>query len=542
VTDQPASVGDLAGQVILTDVASEQLIASWSKGTWIDTGAVPYVPQWWQPGPGTTDTPRNWWVTLITIVVIILTGGSGIATGVFLFGPGTPAEPSFVAAGPTPTPSPVTATPVLSTPTPGPITATPVVSTPTPGPLTATPVLSTPTPGPITATPVVSTPTPSEVPEVATPLDPLAELIGLDFLLDLTDELTDPGTPDPAEEPRDSPASANLTGLQLAHANLSRGDLAAVGGWVGQRTAVIQDMFPCTDVHVFCGPQTLKPGGYYFVGFSLKGPPPTSGTDRVYMDYYLLTDLDGDLTNNGVVTPPQTNNIFAATQYLIEGGWYGTGRGLGETDFQGPVGPDGQTTRYNQAPASRLVLSEDPAGGFFIVPDDRMGDWFRLASFWQDLNQQGMIAIDWISATPTQGLVPVPGRASPPVVLACGRVDISDPAPDGELAQLVIQLRLKDPVSLGAGSSLELTLMAGQDEVDRPGLALEQLADGTWRARVGVAVDSSYAFKRLLLTSASGQSLDVTDEFIALTGSAGVGVQAGVSGYAMGDPTCGSEP
>ena len=125
-----------------------------------------------------------------------------------------------------------------------------------------------------------------------------------------------------------------------------------------------------------------------------------------------MTDLDGDWLNNAYVTPPLTNYIYLSSQYVIEGGWFGTVKGLGETDYRGAVGPDGETPRYNTTPASRLVLTEEPAGGFFIVPEDHVGSWFRVASMWRDFNaQERHIRVDAVGALGGLEMMPIPGRA-----------------------------------------------------------------------------------------------------------------------------------
>jgi hypothetical protein len=498
------SIVDLADEVIHTDVSAQERYAVWTKGT----TAIPLAP-----------ARRGLLSILVATALILVVGAGGVVTGVVLFG-GQPAPSLIAQAGATPGPSP--SEPLVSE-------LPQSIRPETQPPLSA----SLPTPSP--------TATPSEpAPEVVTPLDSLAGLIDLSFLLKAPDELNPPGTPDLSEEPVDSPAYANLTALALAHANLSRGDLAALGDFAAEpnSVAIIGEQFACTEPNVFCGAPTLDPGGYYFVGFATLGPPPTSGTDQIYSVYYLLTDLDGDWSNNAYTSPPLTDLPFNSLQYQIEGGWYGTTKGLGETDIDGPAGPDGQSPRFNQVPGSRLVLTQDPPGGFFIVPDRLMGPWFRLSLYWQDFNQQGVLSLDNVSLGTRIGLLPSRGPSAAPAVLSCVRVDAVDSSLDGQPASLDIYLRpAAGPLAQGTLLDIALSINGAAAE-DHAGLTLEPTGDGTYVAHVGVPVDSALGFSRVGLAPPGSASIDASVDFFVLAGT-GINLPSGYAGLALGDPACG---
>ncbi len=497
------SIVDLADEVVGADVSSQMLYGQWTKGhTATQIGSIP---------------GRSRFVSLLaTAVATVLVATTGIATGVILFG-GQPG-PSPVAHVPTQQPQP----------------------TLTPG---QTPLL-TPTIEPTEPATEPPTEPPSEPPvkQVETPLDGLAGLIDLEMLISLVDELTDPGTPNPAEEPRDSPEFANLTGVALGRADLTPAALAIVGDWIAARddVAVIQERYSCLERNVFCGPPQLAPGPYYFVGFGTLAPPPTEGVDQIYQVFYLLTDPDGDWSNNAFTTPPLTDRPLNSMQYQIEGGWYGAVGGLGETDIQGPVGPDGQTPRYNQPPSTRLVLTHDPPGGFFIVPESLMGNWFRLASYWQDFGAgQGVLSIDNAASVAPNGLIPVAGTGSLPSVLACARAQALAQSLDGEAEQILFYLGMPDGAALPPGTIANVTLISNGETVAHDGLPLEDLGTGRYLARVGVGVDVSHGISGLVLVPPAGAPIDATEDFIVMAGN-GVNLPAGFEGLLLGDPTCGA--
>ncbi len=502
---QGTSIVDLADEVVRADVTAQAQYATWTKGTPIGTGYL--------------QGPRRLTSLLLPVVLIALVGAAGLATGVLMFG-GQPA-PSLVALA---SQSPASAMPSILPPTTQPLPTETPTNQPTPS-LTAS-AQQTPTE------------TPTQNPSaVANPLDSLAAIIDMQDLLDVVDEVTDPGTIDPSEEPRDAPDYANLTGMRLARAELTRSDVAALGALTAalDDVAVIGDQFPCSAANVFCGPAQLQPGAYYFVGFSTLGPPPTHGQEGIYANYYLLTDPDTDWSNNVFTTPPRTDYPLDTLQVQIEGGWYGTASGLGETDTAGPVGPDGRTPRYNRAPDSRLVFTQDPPGGFFIVPAKTMGDWFRVASYWGDLNQTGVIAVDNISLGRRNELLPVAGLAAAPAILECARVDAVAAPLDDQPATLDIVLGPARPLPVGAQLEVGLTVNGVADPRE---VALEPQSAGTYLARLGVPVDSALGFETVLLAPPDGDPIDASLDFFVLAGN-GINLQTGYAGLALGDPDCG---
>ena len=379
---------------------------------------------------------------------------------------------------------------------------------------------------------------------MATGLELLTGLIDLDLTTSYIDEDADPGTPDPAEEPRDAPGWTNLVGGAVGRADLSADDVAALAGafpalaGAPDRTAVVEDEWPCTDVAVFCGIPQLEPGPYVFVGFGSAEAPPTEGTDGIFNVYYVNTDLDGDWTNNNLQTLPRTDNFYLGTQYVIEGGWFGETKGLGQTDFRGPLGPDGQTPRYNERAVSRLVLTQDPPGGFFIIPEAVMGPWFRVASFWQDFSEPGILAVDWVASSERLGQLPTPGRGEPRADLACVRVDLGTRPVGAEPAYFVVTLRLADSVAVDPEATVDVTLLAGTETVEQPDLVLTPGEGGTYTVEVDGRINVPNVFTSVTVEGPGG-SLDLTEEFLVKAGP-GVNVPAGVAGYAMGDPACGA--
>lgn len=504
-------VQELADKVVQSDVAAQQSVGEWEKGTWIRTTHI------------ATGGGGDWIKKAIAVLAAIAVLFVGIFMGyTFLNQPASSPQPTLIAASPNATP------------------------------VTAAPVLSTAPPTPVTASPVIGTDPPTAPPPTDTPPPQVALHPGVDQIADGDPEGTDDDDEDQGDE-GDNADAPDEPGLEFtdgyvvpAHVNGEQA-MAMQGGWVAGavQAAQVEDLWPCTGPAVFCGPATLEPGDYFVVGFHTAAPPPTSSAESIYQVFYLLTDLDGDWTNNGVATPPRTNNFFLSTQYVIEGGWYGPTKGLGETDYNGPIGPDGETPRYNQQAASRMVLTQDPPGGFFIVPEDRMGNWFRIGSMWRDFTQERSLSVDAIGAFGRLEMIPVPGRAELPSTLACGRVDLAG-APLGDRpATLTLTFQLQGGATLEPGSVANLTLVTGRapnaTEDEQTGLALEDLGNGTYRFVVGTPTQVAQAFG-LLTVGPPGGERDVTEEFIVLAGS-GLGVPGGVPAegvLALGNPDCGT--
>lgn len=514
---QGQSIDDMATQVVRTDLASQTAVEEQEKGTWTPKTGIGFIPDWSQKGP--TATGWSTWQRAIAVLAGIAVLGVGIFTG-YTFLNNQPAA-SLVAAVPTPTATPVTATPVLATPTPtaSPVTATPVVSTPTPAPV-------------ITPVPVLLA---DGIEQIVT-----GDPIGIE---DDDDDQGDEGDGIAAD---DQPGLEYTDGYVALASVDGEQAMAMQGGWIAGTVpaAQVEDLWPCTDPAVFCGPAQLEPGDYVVVGFHTAAPPPTTSEESIYQVFYLLTDLDGDWTNNGLATPPQTNNFYLSTQYVIEAGWYGPTKGLGETDYNGPVGPDGQTPRYNQQAASRMVLSADPPGGFFIVPGDRIGNWFRLGSMWRDFSVERSLTVDAIGAFGRLEMIPVPGRAALPSTLVCGRVQLSGAPLGDRAATLTGAFQLQPGVTLDPGSAANLTLVTGRapnaTEDVQAGLPLEDLGNGVYEFVVGTPVRVAQAFGSLTI-GPPGQEMDITEEFIVLTGS-GPGVPSGMPAepvFALGNPACG---
>jgi hypothetical protein len=353
------------------------------------------------------------------------------------------------------------ATPIAAVPT---ATTVPEPSVP-PGDPTGQPTAE-PTEQPTAAPPSVQ---PTTMPTAPPPTDP-PPVTGLETIgraIPITDISRYEDGPTLLAEvpgqpvPPGAPGSAELLAMEVGVANLDSDAVAALDTFIAANlVAVIQDEWPCGADGVFCGPQQLAPGEYYVIGFATAAPPPTSGATDIVHTFNVLTDLDGDWTNNGLVTPPRINSMFLSTQYVIEGGWYQETAGLGETDYRGPVGPDGQTARFNQAPASRLVLTQDPPGGFFLIPSDRMGPWFRLASLWQDFGGDSVVtAVDWIASGDGLAMLPTPLRGELPQSLQCARVDLVAVASDGQPSQMVVTVRFQDGVQVPAEPVLDVTLL-----------------------------------------------------------------------------------
>lgn len=532
---QGQSIGDLAGQVVQADVSSQQAIEEHEKGTWtpITTGA-PFVPDWSQKGP-VTKTGWTMWQKAAAVIAGIAVLIGGIFGGYTLLG-GQPAgspSPTQVAAVPTAGQS-AAATPGQSAAA-TPVTATPVVSTQQP--------VSTPT---ATATPVVSTLPPTPV--VTAP--PIRLPPGVDTVLTGPPVSYGDGTADQAVERPDDPDVPAAPQLELVGGYVAPGEvtgnqgLAMAGSWVAGtvRAAQVDELWPCTNAAVICGPGTLEPGDYFVIGFNTAAPPPTESPDGIYQVFYLMTDLDGDWTNNAYVTPPNTNYIYLSSQYVIEGGFFGPTKGLGETDYRGPVGPDGETPRYNTPPASRLVLSQDPPGGFFIVPEDHIGSWFRVATMWRDFNtEERHILVDSLGAQGGLEMMPVPGRAELPSTLECVRVNVLAEELDDQPAQLEVAFRVPDDLTLAGNLVANLTILTttqdGSSTIDHRDLTLA--GGDTLVFHVGVASQAQHGFVSLTIGPAGGPQQDITEEFIVL-GGAGVNVPDGFSGFALGNPDCGT--
>ena len=524
---QGQSIDDLAGQVVQADVKSQKAIEEQEKGTWtpITTG-IPFVPDWSQKGP-VAQTGWSWWQKALAVLAGIAVVLVGIFGGYTLLRnqPGASPAPSQIAAVPTAQPT------TQSTP----LTATPVVSTQAP-PTTATAT-------PVTATPVVSTLPPTPV--ITAP--PILLPPGVDTVLTGPPVSYADGTADQDKERDEDPDLPAQPQLELVGGYVGPGEvtgnqaMAMLGSWVAGtvRSAQVDELWPCTDAAVICGPGTLEPGDYYVIGFDTAAPPATESPEGIYQVYYLMTDLDGDWTNNAYVTPPVTNYIYLSSQYVIEGGWFGPTKGLGETDYRGPVGPDGETPRYNTTPASRLVLSQDPPGGFFIVPEDHIGSWFRVATMWQDFNaDERSVLVDALGTHGGLEMIPVPGRTEP-LAFECARVDVSA-EPLGDLPmQLLITFTMAGGAALDPLTSANLILVTttqtGSEDVVNGDLPLEDLGNGSYSFAVGVPAQSQNGFKGLLLSGGR----DVAEDLIVLAG-AGVNVPDGFSGFALGNPDCGT--
>jgi hypothetical protein len=512
-TQRRPPIGGLADQVVRSDVAAQQSVGVWEKGTWTPTTAI------------ATGTGGDWLKKALAVLAGIAILAVGIFTGYTLLNnqPAASPRPSLIAAPPTASPTTVTGSPVLSTPTPTLVTGSVVPSTPTPAP--------TQTVVPITPPPIL----------LADGLEQIVTGDPVGF-----DDLDDDQGPEAEDDPEvDHEPGTELADGYIAPASIDGAQgLALIDGLVigGVRTAQVDELWPCTDANVFCGPGTLAPGDYYVIGFNTAGPPSEAGTDQIYQSYYILTDLDGDFTNNGFVTPPRTNNIYLSTQYVIEGGWYGTVKGLGETDYRGPIGPDGQTARYNQQPAARMVLTQDPPGGFFIVPQDRIGNWFRIATIWRDVDTRA-IAVDAVGVLGGLELLPVPGRAELPQTLSCARVDVVAEPLGAFPSQLMGVFQVVPRTTLDPSAVLTLTLLSGAlpdaTLVDYANLALEDLGDGAFAFRAGVPEGTQQGFASLEVGPPEGDQLDLTEEFIVLSG-AGVNIPPGFTGHALGNPDCGS--
>ena len=497
----------LADKVIQSDVAAQQSVGEWEKGTWIRTTQI-------ATGGG------DWVKKAVALVAAIAVLLFGIFAGYSFLNnqPTGTAQPTLIAAPPSGQPTPVTATPVIQTPGPTPVTATPVITTPAP----------------------VITPVPILLP------DGVGEIL-TDDPDDYEDDDDDQDPEGPDDPDVGSKPGTELTGGYVGPAEVSGGQaMAMVDSWVAGTVTSdrVEELWPCTDANVICGPAQLDPGDYFVIGFSTAAPPPIAGTENIYQVYYLMTDLDGDWLNNAYVTPPLTNYIYLSSQYVVEGGWFGTVKGLGETDYRGPIGPDGQTPRYNTTPESRLVLADDPAGGFFIVPQDHVGDWFRIATMWRDFGTtERNIAVDALGAFGGLEMIPVPGRAELPTTLECVRVNVVAEQLDENPSQLDVMFQVQDGVTLDPAAVANLTLLTGtspteQGLVEHPDLALEDRGNGAFRFHVGVGSATTQGFSELTV-GVAGSEVDVTDEFRVL-GGAGVNIPPGFSGYAFGNTECGT--
>ncbi len=526
------SINDMATTVVRADVVAQSAIEEQEKGTWTDDDkTVLFVPDWAQKAP-VAKTGWATWQKAAAVLVALLFLGAGTLIGYNLFAgqPGSSPQPTLIAAPPTqPPPS--------SQPTqPQPTQPQPTATQPQPTTVATTAPTSSPTP---TVEPVI-TPAPVLIPD------------GLDEILtgDPIGFADDGGDQD--EESDDDPQvppqpQTDLAGAYVAPATLGGGGALAmldtyVAGTV--RAAQVEENWPCTDANVMCGAATeLADGSYFVIGFSTAAPPPLESDEGIYQVFYLMTDLDGDWLNNAYVTPPLTNYIYLSSQYVIEGGWFGTVKGLGETDYRGPVGPDGETPRYNQTPASRLVLTDDPVGGFFIVPEDHIGSWFRVASMWRDFNtQERHIRVDAVGALGGLEMMPVPGRAQAPQTLTCVRVEIVAEELDEQPSQLQITFGTDSAAGIDASAmaaaTIQQTTQAGQSNVEHPDLSLEELGGGVFSVAFGVPSQSQQGFASFAIAPVDGTPLDLSEELIVL-GGAGVNVPADFSGYALGQTDCG---
>ena len=525
------SINDMATTVVRTDLLTQQRIEDQEKGTWVPATGVAFVPEWSQKGP-TAKTGWATWQKAAAVVIALAFLGAGTLIGYNLFAgqpTGSP-QPSLVAVLPTPG---VTATPQPT-----------IVSQPTqPQPTeTQAPPTAVATPAP------TSPPTPSVAP-VITPA-PITIPDGLDEILagdpigygDAGDDQDEESDADPQVPPQ---PQTDLAGAYVAPAAVGGQALAMLDTYVAGtvRAAQVEENWPCTNANVFCGPADLADGSYFVIGFSTAAPPPLEGEEGIYQVFYLMTDLDGDWLNNAFVTPPLTNYIYLSSQYVIEGGWFGNVKGLGETDYRGAVGPDGETPRYNQTPGSRLVLTEEPVGGFFIVPEDHVGSWFRVASMWRDFNtEERHIRVDAVGALGGLEMMPIPGRAELPGTLTCVRVELAAEELDDLPSQIQITFGADPAAGIDATAvavvTIQQTTQEGQSNVEHRDLALEDLGGGVFRVAFGVPDASQQGFASFTVTPAAGPPIDLTEELIVL-GGAGVNIPVGASGFALGQVSCG---
>jgi hypothetical protein len=537
--DSPGqTINDMATTVVRIDAAAQSSIDQRKKGDATPATGVMFVPDWSQKGPTAKAGWANWQKAAV-VLIGIFTLGAGTVVGYNLFAgqPGATQQPTLVAAPPTQATQ-------TSQPT--------ADSQPTqPQPTQPQPTQPQPTEPPLTPAPT-EPPTPTPEP-VITPV-PIAIADGLDEILtgdpigfaddgDDQDEESDADPDVPAQPQTDLAgayvAPATVAGQAQALAMLD----SFVAGTV--RAAQVEENWPCADENVFCGQTTeLADGEYFVIGFSTAAPPPTSSDEGIYQVFYLMTDLDGDWLNNAFVTPPLTNYIYLSSQYVIEGGWYGTVDSLGETDYRGPIGPDGQTPQYNQTPASRLVLNDDPMGGFFLVPEDRIGSWFRVATMWRDFNTaERRIRVDAVGALGGLEMMPVTGRATLPETLTCVRVDIAAEPLDEQPSQLQITFGSSADSGIDARAlatvSILQTTQDGPSTVDHPDLALEDVGGGVFRIAFGVPAQTQQGFASFVVTPTGGEAIDLTEELIVL-GGAGVNVPSDFSGYALGQADCGA--
>jgi hypothetical protein len=528
---QSSSIHDLATTVVRIDQASQKAVEEQEKGTWTPRTGIGFVPDWTQKGPTAKTGWATWQKAAVILFGLIFLSAGALVGYSFLNNQQQP-QPTTVANVPTPTPG---ATPV---PSPPPVVVTQAPSTPAPTPQpTPPPVVITPAPTP-TPAPVI-TPTPAPLvdvpPEAAQAMDGPPDTYPDDA--DQDEEYED--DPDIDPQPQTEFTGGFVGPMQVTDAQAIAGGQSFVASVTGTQ---VEELWPCVDADVLCGAATLAAGDYYVIGFSTEAPPPTSSPDGVYQIFYLMTDLDGNWADNAAVTPPNTNYIYLSAEYVIEAGFYGTTAAVGETDYGGPVGPDGETPRYNVTPSSRLVLSADPPGGFFIVPQDRMGNWFRIASMWRDFNsEERHILVDSVGALGNLELIPVPGRAAFET-FACVRVEVLGEPLGEQPSQLVTTFELLDGVSLDDGASAAMTVLSGPTAspttIESGPIPLLDLGNGAFSFAVGVPNTARNMFGALTL-GLPGSEVDVTDEFIAL-GGAGVNVPPDFSGYALGSPDCGT--
>ena len=531
--NQGQSVHDMATQVVRTDMASQKAVEEQEKGTWTPKTGIGYIPDWSQRAPAAQTGWAMWQKALVVLTgVILLLAGGFIGYNLLKGQPGASPQPTLIAAPPTSSPTPSSS----SSPSPPVQPGTQPPLTPTPAP----PI--TPSPAVITPAPVTPSPVPTPVPIVLP--EGVAEVVTGPPVsyADLTDDQAKERPDDPDVDPQ---PQTEFVGGYVAPGGVEAAQaLAGSGSFIASVTSDrVNELWPCIDAEVICGPETLEPGDYFVIGFNTAAAPPTEGTDGIYQVFYLMTDIENDYTDNAYVTPPLTNYIYLSAEYVIEGGFFGTTSAVGETDYGGPVGPDGQTPRYNIAASSRLVISADPPGGFFIVPQDRIGNWFRISSMWRDFNAtERHILVDSVGLLGNLELIPVPGRAALET-LSCVRVDVVGEALGEQPSQLEVFIELAAGVAFDADPTANVTILSGPTTgttTIEPGpIALEDLGNGAYSFSVGVPNTARTGFQSVSIGPISGADVDITEEVIAL-GGAGVNVPPDFSGYAMGTPECGT--